>query len=161
MKFDIPALDQFVLHAVDHITFGSSHEELKFSIEIEPRSITNRIVVALLDPRDKTGMAVGIYPATGEVCDLTNGEGVIGYLSSAPLDPSRPISCQLVIFRFGRNLVCSAMIEGETFLYPAFDWDGSETMTALVGKESYNGDDQICWNRLTVEMQELNGVIAA
>ena len=161
MKIDIPALDQFALQAVDHVKFRGPNEELKFSVRIEPQSITNRVLVALLDPVNNQGMAVGVYPATGEVCDLCNEGGVIGYLSEAPLNPADHISCELVIYRFGKNFVCNAVINGETFLYPASSWDCSGTMTAVVGKESHNGDLRFKWNSLNVELQELNGVIAA
>ena len=92
---------------------------------------------------------------------MINDGGVIGYLSNAPLDPSQPIKCELTIFRFGKNFVCSVMIGGETFLYPAFCCEPDTPMAALVGQESRNGDNRFNWNRLQLESQELNGVIAA
>jgi hypothetical protein len=161
MKVDIPALNQFTLQAVDEIRFSGVNEEVKYSVEVIPQSITNRIVVALMDQHHKIGMAVAVYPATGEVCDVSNGGGVIGYLSHAPLNPADPILCNLNIFRFGRNFVCSTVISGETFLYPAFSCETSAPMAALVGKESRNGDRTVKWNHLSIEVQELNGVIAA
>ncbi|MDF1815206.1 MAG: hypothetical protein P1V20_23600 [Verrucomicrobiales bacterium] len=161
MNTGIPAIDQFTVQAVDQIRFSGVNEELKYSVEIIPQSITNRVLVAIMDQRLLTGMAVAIYPATGEVCDVANGGGVIGYLSHAPLNPSSPLHCELSIFRFGRNFVCSVVIAGETFLYPAFSCEISEPMAALVGKERHNGDSHFNWNHLSVELQELNGVIAA
>ncbi|MDF1751371.1 MAG: hypothetical protein P1U89_01215 [Verrucomicrobiales bacterium] len=161
MKVDIPALNQFTIQAVDEIRFSGTNEEIKYSVEIIPHSITNRVVVALMDQRQLTGMAVAIYPATGEVCDVSNGGGVIGYLRNAPLNPSVPIKCELSVFRFGKNFVCSTVIDGETFLYPAFSFEPSAPMAALVGKESHNGDNRFFWNHLSIEAHELNGVIAA
>ncbi len=165
MNLEIPALEQFSLQAVDEIRFKGSNEELKYSVEIEPQSITSRIIVALISQKDnKEGMAVAIYPATGEVCDVCNGGGVIGYLSNAPLRPNQPIQCELNIFRFGKNFVCNANIGGETFLYPAFSCDPTAPMAAMVGKECHSGSKahHTCnWNHLSIELQEFDGVIAA
>lgn len=161
MKVEVPSLEQYALQAVDEIRFNGDNEELKYSVQITPQSLTNRVVVALLDQRQQRGMAVAIYPATGEVCDVTNGGGVIGYLKDAPLNPQRPINCELNIFRFGKNFVCNAVIGGETFLYPAFSYSENAPMAAMVGKEIHNGDSQFNWNHLTIELHELNGVIAA
>ena len=161
MNVETPALEQFTVQAVDEIRFSSSNAELRYSVEIEPRSVTNRVLVGLVDQQRRNGMAIAIYPATGEVCDVINDGGVIGYLSSAPLNPSAPIRCELTLFRFGKNFVCSAMIDGETFLYPAFCYDPDLPMAAVVGKESHNGDIRFHWNHLNVESHELGGVIAA
>ncbi len=160
MKIDVPALDQFTVQAVDRVQFSAQNEEVRLSIEIEPHSVTNRVLVAILD-QERHGMAVGIYPATGEVCDLTNGGGVIGYLRRAPLDPNRGINCNLFIYRFGSNCVCSSVIEGESFLYPAFIWETPGSMTVVVGKENHNGDYFFHWKSLNVEVEDLNGVKAA
>lgn len=161
MKLDVPVLDQFTLQAVDEVRFNGNNQELHYSVSIEPQSITNRVAVALMDPHNQVGMAVAIYPATGEVCDITNGGGVIGYISNAPLNPNESISFELNIFRFGRNFVCNTTIAGETFLYPAFSYDVSAPMAALVGKECHNGDSKFNWNGLSIELNELSGVIAA
>ena len=161
MKVEVPTLDQFTLQAVDEIRFSGTNEEIKYSVEITAQSITNRVVVALMDQTQQKGMAIAIYTATGEVCDVSNGGGVIGYLKQAPLNPNQAIECELSIFRFGKNFVCNAVVEGETFLYPAFSCEGCAPMAALVGKECHNGDSQCSWNHLNIEMQELNDVIAA
>lgn len=161
MKVEVPSLEQFSVQAVDEVRFSGTNEEIKYSVEITAQSITNRVVVALMDQTQQKGMAIAIYPATGEVCDVTNGGGVIGYLKDAPLSPNKAISCELSIYRFGKNFVCNAVIDGETFLYPAFSCDGNAPMAALVGKECHNGDSRLNWNRLNIEMQELSGVVIA
>jgi hypothetical protein len=161
MKIEIPSLNQFTLQAVDEVCFTGINEELKYSVEIIPQSITNRVLVGLMDPKHETGMAVAIYPATGEVCDLCNGGGVIGYLSCSPVMPRTPLKCELTMFRFGKNFVCSARIAGEVFLYPAFSCETTPPMAALIGKENFNGDNRFIWNHLSVELQKINGGIAA
>lgn len=135
----VPALDQFQLHAVDQICLTEGHSKVSFQVEVEHSHITQRVLVALLDDQRQRGPAVAIYPATGEVCDLTNGGGVIGYLSLSPMIPGHSIHCQLLVYRYGRNCVCTARIGGETFLYPAFVLEGLPRLTALVGYDSGAG----------------------
>lgn len=139
----IPSIEQFQLQALDQQMVGSDQAQVSFRVEIEHEHITQRVLVALLDESRRHGMAVAIYPATGEVCDLTNGGGVIGYLSSSPLRPHQPITCELTIYKFGQNCVCSSRILGETFLYPAFMLEGAHRITALAGYDSGNG---IVWH---------------
>jgi len=135
----VPTFDQFQLHAIDQVCLGEAQSQITFSVELEHDHITQRVLVALLDENRKRGTAVAIYPATGEVCDLTNGGGVIGYLSLSPMMPGQSIHCELLIYKFGRNCICTARIAGETFLYPAFVLDGDERLTALVGYDSGAG----------------------
>ena len=161
MNVNIPALEQFTLQAVDQVSFNAVNEELRYFIEVSPDSIMNRVLVGLMDQSRRRGMAVAIYPATGEVCDLINGEGVIGYLSEAPLKVEKPIECELKLFRFGKNFVCSAVVNGETFLYPAFCCDADAPLTAFVGQQSAQPGRAVAWNGLQIELAEANGVTAA
>ncbi len=135
----VPSLDQFQLHAIDQACLTSGQSQISFSIELEHDHITQRVLVGLLDEDRERGACIAIYPATGEVCDLTNGGGVIGYLSLSPLMPGQSIHCELLIYKYGPNFVCSSRICGETFLYPAFALPGSPRLTALVGYDSGAG----------------------
>jgi len=153
----IPSLGQFKLHALEQACLGDSQSQVIFNVELEHEQITQRVVIALLDENRETGAAVAIYPATGEVCDLTNGGGVIGYLSVSPLVPHQPVRCELLLYRFGRNCVCSVRVHGETFLYPAFVIDGAPRMTALVG---YDTGEGIEWNHSSLTITENTQAVA-
>ena len=153
----IPTLPQFKLHALEQTCLSDSQSQVSFNVEIEHEQITQRIVIALLDENRESGAAVAIYPATGEVCDLTNGGGVIGYLSGSPLVPHQPVKCEILLYRFGRNCVCSVRAHGETFLYPAFMIDGSPRLTALVGYDSGNG---IGWSKSSLTVAESKQAVA-
>lgn len=153
----IPSLNQFKLHALEQACLNGSQTQVSFNVEIEHEHITQRIVIALLDENRENGAAVAIYPATGEVCDLTNGGGVIGYLSVSPLVPHQPVPCELLLYRFGRNCVCSVRVHGETFLYPAFMVDGAPRMTALVGHDSGEG---IEWSHSKLTISESTQAVA-
>ncbi|MDF1825315.1 MAG: hypothetical protein P1U68_11775 [Verrucomicrobiales bacterium] len=152
----IPDLSQFQLEELGQTPpVENPNAEVSFKVDIEPSRVTRRIVVGILDESCKRGISIAIYPATGEVCDLTNGGGVIGYLSRTPLNPGVPVSCDLTLYRFGSNFVCSARVQGEIFLYPAFSMDGTARLTAFVGQEKDgNGSEQAVWSRLRLDVLE-------
>lgn len=152
----IPDLSQFQLEELGQTPpVENPNAEVSFKIDIEPSRVTRRIVVGILDESRKRGISIAIYPATGEVCDLTNGGGVVGYLSQTPLSPGVPISCDLTLYRFGSNFVCSVRVQGEIFLYPAFSMDGTARLTAFVGQEKDGKDSESAnWSRLRLDVLE-------
>ncbi len=153
MNVAIPELSQFSLeHLGQTPAVENPNAEVSFKVDIAPGRVTRRVVVGILDQSRKRGIAVAIYPATGEVCDLSNGGGVIGYLAKAPLTPGAPIPCDLTLYRFGQNFVCSVRIQGEIFLYPAFPLSGTAKMTAFVGQEGAADGDKLSWSHLRLDV---------
>ena len=151
----IPDLEQFQLEELGQTpAVDNPNAEVSFKVDIEPSRVTRRVVVGILDESKKRGITVAIYPATGEVCDVTNGGGVIGYLSKSPLSPGVPVPCDLTLYRFGKNFVCSVRIQGEIFLYPSFSMDGNARLTAFVGQESEDGNQALSWSRLGLDVLE-------
>ena len=93
MNISIPELNQFVLEELGQTAaVDKPNAEISFKVDIKPARVTRRVVVGILDESRKRGIAVAIYPATGEVCDLCNGGGVIGYLANTPLAPAASTS---------------------------------------------------------------------
>lgn len=152
----IPDLAQFQLEELGQTpSVDNPNAEVSFKVDVEPSRVTRRVVVGILDESKKRGISIAIYPATGEVCDMTNGGGVIGYLSKAPLNPGVPVPCDLTLYRFGKNFVCSVRVHGEIFLYPAFSMDGNTCLTAFVGQESSGSESEsIGWSRLRLDVLE-------
>jgi hypothetical protein len=157
MNNPIPTFDQFDFAALEHSEpVPHPNAEINLKIDIIPTKLNQRVAVGIVDESGSKGIAVAIYPATGEVCDISHGGEVMGYLSKAPLTPNDLISCELSIFRFGRNYVCSVTIQGETFLYPAYLSDESSSLRAVIGKEK--GPDTQgtpAWKRLHFDVQPL------
>jgi len=132
----VPQLNHFDLQRIDRADFSSGEVgEVSFHVDVVPENVAERFVVGLLDETENRGIAVAVYPATGEVCDLTSGGGVIDYLCMAPLVPDEPVPCELKMYRFGCNFVCAVRIHGETFLYPAFTAETAPVISAFVGRE--------------------------
>ena len=145
-----PTISEFHLQDIDHARLSDAEAQVSFSVELEHEHITQRIMLGLLDETGSCGAAISIYPATGEVCDLTNDGGVIGYLSNSPFAPRTAISCEIDLYRFGQNWVCNVRIDGETFLYPGFMMDGEVNLTAVVGGGTNGAGIQWDENHLTV-----------
>ncbi len=155
MNVAIPELNQFAIEELGQTpAVDKPNAEVSFKVDVEPARVTRRVVVGILDESRKRGIAVAVYPATGEVCDLCNGAGVIGYLANTPLAPGVPLPCDLTLYRFGQNFVCSVRIQGEIFLYPAFSLTGAARLTAFVGQESGGSDTKLGWSHLGLDVRE-------
>jgi len=152
----IPDLDQFQLEELGQTpAVDNPNAEVSFKVDVEPVSVTRRVVVGILDESRQRGITIAFYPATGEVCDLSNGGGVIGYLSQAPMSPGVPVACDLTLYRFGKNFVCSVRVNGEIFLYPAFSMDGDARLSAFVGQEADGeASEVLSWSRLRLDVLE-------
>ena len=155
MNFSTPDLSQFTIEKLGETpNVDQPNAEVSFKVDLEPARVTRRILVGIQDESRKNGITVAIYPATGEVCDLSNGGEVIGYLSKAPLSPGEPVPCDLTLYRFGKNFVCSVRILGEIFLYPAFALEGNAKLVAFVGQEADSDGSQVGWSRLRLDVLE-------
>ena len=77
---------------------------------------------------------------------------MIGYLARSPLAPGVPVPCDLTLYRFGQNFVCSVRVQGEIFLYPAFSLSSSTKLTAFVGQEAGDAPSQIAWSHLRLDV---------
>ena len=121
--------------------------------DVEQTRVTRRVVNGMRDERKKSGNTDVIYRATDDVCEMSNGGGVIGYLSKAPLDPGVSVHCDLTLYRFGTNFVCSVRVGGEIFLYPAFSMSEDTKLSAFVGQETDGkATDPIEWSRLRLDV---------
>lgn len=163
MKNQILNLDRFDYKSLDSTAIGSqSGSEASFAVDVIPARMVQRVLIGFFDEKTKKGISVAFFPATGEVCDLTNDGGVIGYLSNAPMIPGDPVSCELKISRFGKNLVCNVRINGELFLYPAYVAANEHTvLTAVVGEESDGSNAMIGWTKAHLASNSESSPVAA
>ncbi len=150
--FSPPSIDHFDLETLDQGCVEDSHSRITFTLSLEHQHISQRLFFALLDDSREHGVAISVHPATGEVCDVMNGGGVIGYLSSSPLAPKQSVDCEIVLFKFGANCVCNARVDGETFLYPAFTMIDTHRLSGIVGVENDNARGGIVHSNVHLEV---------
>ncbi len=122
------------------ICLDGSSMDLRLAIDVEPRCITQRVLVGLWDSASQKGIQVAVYPATGEVCDVSNGAGVLGYLSSAPVLHGDRISFEVNSSVKGENMIADITVNGETFWYPAFSVQASSEFRPRLGIEDLGAD---------------------
>jgi len=139
-----PNLDQtlpnaFGVNIVDAIRVTQSLAEVNFEIELRQDRYRQKAMCGLMCPEFIKGMAVAIDPNSGEITDILNGAGVLGYITPHVFLPNRPFKCELRVQKFGRNHICSVQVEGESIIYPAFLGDEDPIFNAVVGADVSSG----------------------
>lgn len=134
-----PLPEAFGITIVDAARASDFNAEVSFDVELRHDQIRQQLLVGLVSPDYTKGMAIAIDPGTGAVVDALNGSGALGYLTTAPLLPHRPLTCTMRIQKFGKNHICSVSIQGESIMYPAFLSDDRLIFNAIVGSDVPSG----------------------
>ncbi len=132
--------DRFAVNRIESARIGSTSAGITFEIEVHHHQVGQRIFCGLLDRELKAGVGLAIDTMTGELVDLINDQGIIGYLNNSPIAEGPPFSIRLTMDKFGQTHICSVHICGEKILYPAVLLDEVSEIGAVVG--STLQDDQ-------------------
>jgi hypothetical protein len=134
-----PVTSAYGIELIDAVRMNHLHTELVFNVELRRDHLRQSLLCGLLNPSYTAGIGVAIDPVTGAVMDLVNEAAVVGYMSRSCLSMEEPISVQLRLQRFGRNLISSVVIDDESFMYPAFLAGHQEIFQAMVGSDIDSG----------------------
>lgn len=85
------------------------------------------------------GVAVAIDPETGAIEDLHNNEGIIGYVTSAPMEAGVAVRLMIEAIFYDRVVIPRIWVGGECVLHPAFLIDPGRRLTGLAGGDVTNG----------------------
>ena len=132
--------DRFAVNRIESVQIGSKSSSITFEIEVRHHQVGQRIFCGLLDRELKSGVGLAVDTMTGELVDLINDQGIIGYLNTNPIAEGAPFSVRLTMDKFGPTHICSVHICGEKILYPAVLLDDVSEIGAVVG--STQGKDQ-------------------
>jgi len=125
-------LSEAEFEAFDVLSFGTLNVPAKpsrfgFQVDVKPSPGLNQVVFGLVQPTSaprgsqRVGFAVRVDLERGEIWDMVNGSGLIGWVES-------PLGCEgssptfllsLEIERIGSALLPKLQIGGEEWLYPA------------------------------------------
>jgi len=133
------ATSAYGIELIDAVRMNHLHSEVMFDVELRRDHLRQSLLCGLLNPTYTSGIGVSIDPVTGAVSDLVNDAAVIGYMSRSCLSTEEPVSVQLRLQRFGRNLISSVIIDGESFMYPAFLAGHQEVFQAMIGSDIDSG----------------------
>lgn len=134
-----PVTAAYGIELIDAVRMNHLHTEVMFQVELRRDHLRQSLLCGLLNPSYTSGIGVAIDPVTGAVMDLVNEAGVIGYMSRSCLSTDEPISIELRLQRFGRNLISSVVIDDDSFMYPAFLAGHQEIFQAMVGSDIDSG----------------------
>lgn len=111
-----------------------------FQVDLVPQQTeATAVVVGLLDasPGSQRGFAVKVDLQTGEVWDLLNDSGLIGWVER-PMEgfsDEEPMLISWEIEHYGSALIPKLQIGNDTFLYPALRYTEGMSMRTLTGGE--------------------------
>ena len=115
--------------------------EAAFEIELRLRHVEQKIFFGLLDTDGldrraisrSCGIAVSIDPLSGEVVDLINSQGVIGYLEAVPLEEREPIFLCIDVEKLRSIFIPKITVGEEKILHPALHLLNQQPVGLVVG----------------------------
>lgn len=134
-----PVTSAYGIELIDAVRMNQFHSEITFQVELRRDFLRQSLFCGLLSPTYTSGIGIAIDPITGAVMDLINGAAVIGYMSHSCRSSAEPMSVELRLQRFGRNLISSVVIDDDFFLYPAFLAGAGKVFQAMVGSDIDSG----------------------
>lgn len=131
--------EKFAISRAGIAAVSDRSSEVYFDIECTHFHNEQKILIGLVDSAKLTddylsqGLGVAINPKTGEIRDLINGQGIIGYLEEAPLEPYKAVRMAVEIEKIGNVYIPRIIVGDETILHPALYIGTLQSMAALVG----------------------------
>lgn len=123
----------------------SSHEgDIMFEIELRLRGVDQMLFAGFVQTNwfkgataaATPGIGMSIDPASGEVRDLLNGQGVVGYFDTSPLDCEESIFFCLASEKIGNVYLPRLTVGEEKIIYPAIYMEAESMMSFVVGSTS-------------------------
>lgn len=119
------------------VTIAPNSSKIRFDICCDYFQLDHQLFIGLLQeatvqsPAD--GIGVLIDPENGEVLDLINGEGVIGYFDGAPLESWKQPQISIEMERIGSVYIPEIIVGEERILHPAIHKTEVSRLLAVAG----------------------------
>ncbi|MEM0896895.1 MAG: hypothetical protein AAGJ79_08400 [Verrucomicrobiota bacterium] len=127
----------------------SSHEgDIMFEIELRLRGVNQNLFAGFVQSHwfsgghaeAVPGIGMSIDPASGEVKDLLNEQGIVGYFDASPFECGETIFFCLSVEKIGNVFLPKLTVGEETLLYPALHLEAGSMMSFVVGTTSKGRD---------------------
>ena len=139
-----PSLEPFDLVSFGQLPVSPDHVRLGFQLDVIPPTGMTELVFGLIAPTESQaadpchyGLAVRIDLMRGEVWDLSNGSGLIGWvdhpLGMAGYSEEDPLLLSWEVEHLGSALLPKLQIGGEEWLYPAVRCPEQPILEAIAG----------------------------
>ena len=115
--------------------------EAAFEIELRLRHRQQKLFFGLLDTESldanrfsaSSGIAVSIDPQSGEVVDMVNSQGIIGYLDETPLEERESIFLCIDVEKLRSIFIPKVTVGEEKILHPALHMSNQQPISLVVG----------------------------
>ncbi|MFT4550119.1 MAG: hypothetical protein ACI9UA_001206 [Pseudoalteromonas tetraodonis] len=115
--------------------------EAAFEIELRLRHTQQKLFFGLLDTDslDKhsfstsSGIAISIDPVSGEIVDMINSQGIIGYLENTPLEECESIFLCIDVEKLRSIFIPKITVGEEKILHPALHLSNQQPISLVVG----------------------------
>jgi len=160
--------ENFTITRLHDTPIGMDHGEVVFEIELRMRNLGQRLFVGLLDSNhldtpaisDHMGIGVSIDPRSGEVRDVINGQGIIGYLDEMPMGTDTSIFLCLEFEKIKRIYIPKLTVGEEKILHPALHLPEIRSMSLVVGSTAAADDGAVYENPHLMVTRRTPGVSA-
>jgi len=165
---DLPDVEFEAFHLVGYGQLPAPSVPSRFGFQVDLKHVTGvqEIVFGLVQPANgrasaqRVGFAVRVNLELGEIWDLVNGSGMIGWLEEpagwAEGERQESLLLSLEIERVGSALLPKLQVGGEEWLYPAIRCGEELEFMAIAGCEQ--GSDHMpaeCFSNPTVWSEDL------
>ena len=153
-------MDSFVTELLAAASFSDSSSEISFEVYCEEFNLDQKLFIGLLEEGDydgtvrRAGIGVSICPRTGEIADMINGQGIIGYLVEAPLETWKSMRIALNVEKIGPVYIPKVMVGDEAILHPALHKSDPQMFVAVAGSTSCSNDNLACFEQPTVSVTD-------
>ena len=115
--------------------------EAVFEIELRMRHSQQKLFFGLLDTgsmdrrefTNSSGIAISIDPVSGEIADLVNSQGIIGYLEDTPLEERESIFLCIDVEKLRNIFIPKITVGEEKILHPALHLSNQQPISLVVG----------------------------
>jgi len=123
-----------------HLEITEDTTHISFTVDCDYFQLDHQLFIGFLESAScqhaAQGIGVLIDPENGEVLDMVNGEGVIGYLDEAPLESWKQPKISIEMEKIGPVFIPEIVIGTERILHPALHKSEVENLVAIAGSSS-------------------------
>lgn len=129
----------FSVQQVACVDVPGERSDIHFEVTCEGVNHEQTLFLALIEAESPSisdscpGLVVSISLGDGEVKDLANDQGVIGYFDGAPFERGQPLPISVDLDVIGKVCIPKITIGGESLLHPAMQLQRRDRLGALVG----------------------------
>lgn len=135
--------DNYTIYRLPNDSVITNNNITQFAVDIKISKNSEKIFLGLFNDNQKSGVAVTVNQQNGEIEDVLNGHGIIGYLINSPLKTQKTHCFALSIEKYGKIYLPVININNESLLHPATYIKQNCQINAYAGSSIINNANKI------------------